>query len=198
MVVARRVADDARTSACRSVGARPSAYVSSFSVSVSDEHRGRLIRGLRSADGAVERACRRERAEASMGRVASFVAPARRRRRSSRARSPSGSINLWQLAHTGFARCSSIRCAHRRGLPVSLALSRGRHVRRRRRRRRAEQIVENPLAAQHRRRAVRVATSRSACCPGRAARAGLVGHVHAPEVAARRRSESRSAAPAAR
>ncbi len=75
----------------------------------------------------------------------------------SRARSPSGSMRAWQFAQTGFARCfsSASRTGYRRARLV-LRLEAVRHVRRRRRHRRAQDVVENELAAQHRRRAVRL------------------------------------------
>ena len=68
---------------------------------------------------------------------------------------PSGSITRWQLAHVGLRRCISSRARSER-LLAGLVLLSVRHVRRRRRRRRAEDVLEDPLAAQHRRRAVRI------------------------------------------
>ena len=82
--------------------------------------------------------------------------PLRRSRRSSRARTRADPSRAWQLAHAGFLRCSSIRSRTDSGLAAFVVFLERRHVRRRRRRRRAEDVLENPLAAQHRRRAVRI------------------------------------------
>ena len=67
---------------------------------------------------------------------------------------PIGSMILWHDAHTGFARCGSSRCRSDVTFTSSGSCSRlvstpgGGD-----RRRRAEHVLENPLAARHRRRA---------------------------------------------
>ena len=111
---------------------------------------------------------------------------------------PSGSITLWQRAHAGFARCSSIRSRSDCGLPSSPLVLERRHVGRRRRRRRAEQVVENPLAAHDRRRAVGMRGDQQDAALAEQALARFVGHRHAAELAAVDIRECRSAAPAAR
>ena len=70
---------------------------------------------------------------------------------------PIGSIRAWQPAHAGLARCCGHRVPHRQRLARARALGlQRRHVGRRRRRRRRQQVLEHPLAAQHRRGARRV------------------------------------------
>ena len=64
---------------------------------------------------------------------------------------PSGSMRAWQLAQLGLARCCSIRWRSDAGQHAPCRSRQFRHVRRRRRRRRAEDLLEHPLAALHRR-----------------------------------------------
>ena len=124
------------------------------------------------------RAARRRRRSRAVGQLARRVDRHARRRRVRQAptaskfssASPSGSITLWQPAHAGFARCCSIALAHRLRLRPRVVFGKRRHVRRRRRRRRAEQVVENPLAAHDRRRAVGVRRHAAGCRPCRAGR----------------------------
>ena len=84
---------------------------------------------------------------------------------------PSGSITEWQLLHVGFCRCcaSRSRIDRRRGARLGLRQI-GVHAGRRRRHGQAEDVVQQPFAAQHRRRAVRDTTSSPAARPAPAAR----------------------------
>ena len=97
---------------------------------------------------------------------------------------PSGSITRWQVAHAGFARCCSSALAHRHRLAALAVFLERRHVRRRRRRRRAEDVLQNPLAAQHRRRAVGIRRDGQDAALAEQAAAVLVGERHAAELAA--------------
>ena len=121
-----------------------------------------------------------------------------RSRRSSRARSRADPSARGRSRRPGSCRCCSSRSRTDAGCAALAVLLQRRHVRRRRRRRRAEKVVEQPLAAQHRRRAVRIrrdgqdaALAEQPAAPARrrASRAGS---------GCRRRSGCRSAAPAAR
>ena len=149
-----------------------------------DEHLGPAEHGAAQSPRRRRRRCRRRAAVAGVD--------ARRRLRGSRQAptpskfsiaSPIGSISRWQLAHVGLRRCSSIRSFIVSGRRVVASRQR-RHVRRRRRRRRAEQGLEHPLAALHRRRAVRVRGDDQDAAVAEQAAARLVGHRHAAEVAA--------------
>ena len=105
-----------------------------------DEHLGPLQQRLAQRHRAVHASCRRParpRRRSAGRRRACASAPTASKFSSA---SPIGSITLWQLAHAGFARCCSIRCAHRL---------------RRRRRRLGERRHDRPAAA--------AAASRSGC-----------------------------------
>ena len=94
------------------------------------------------------------------------------------------SIRLWQLAQAALARCSASRSRTERVAATVLSFS-GRHVRRRRRRRRAEDVFQNPLAANHRRRARGIRRDREdAALPQQAAALAVPVQRDAPEVAA--------------
>ena len=150
----------------------------------------RRPRGAAAAPGAARRrrppACRRP-----AGRSASIGLRLRRVTRHAPTASkfssakPIGSISLWQPAQAGFARCSSICSRIVSGFVQrrSSSLSGG-TLARRRRRRRAEDVLEDPLAAQ-------TGDVRSACdvtvrmlpWPSSPRRA-FVGQRHAAEMAA--------------
>ena len=76
------------------------------------------------------------------------------------------------------------RLAHRERAAVAGGLLQGRHVGRRQRRRRAEQVLQHPLAAQHRRRAGRVGGSGQDAALAEQPAARGVRQLHAAEVAA--------------
>ena len=80
-------------------------------------------------------------------------------------------MRAWQLAQAGSARCRTMASRSEScfaGL-VALGLER-RNVGRRRRRRRCQQILQNILAAQHRRGPRRIRGQQSGCCPAPAIR----------------------------
>ena len=97
---------------------------------------------------------------------------------------PSGSMRAWQLAHTGLARCRSSISRTDRGLADLALVEVGVHVGRRRRHRRRQDVLEQPLAANGRRRARRVRRDGQHARLAEQAPAVLVGQRHAPEVAA--------------
>ncbi len=74
--------------------------------------------------------------------------------------------------------------AHRRQLAALAAFLQRRHVGRRRRRRRAEDRLEQPLAAQHRRRAVGIRRHGQQAALAEQSAAPAVGQRHAPEAVA--------------
>ena len=183
IAVLRRVAHDAcAPPACRSsCVSRPTPYISSFSVITATNTSERASSAFRSAAGAVDR------------RAVHELCP---RRRSSRPRpsvrqrpmaskfssaSPMGSMILWQPAQAGFARCCSMRSRTDLARRGRLLVER-RHVGRRRRRRAAQQVLENPLAADDRRRAVRVRGDEQQAALSQQAPARVARHRHAAEV----------------
>ena len=152
----------------------------------------------RSADGPVDLRAVEQRARRIDACAVLVRPPASDARRSFRARSRSGPSPCgsrrrpdWRDA-APCARAATAACRRRRFLQR-------RNIRRRRRRRHAQKIRQNPLAALHRRGAVRHRTSRSECCPGPSSprRASSVDR-HAAELASVDVRECRSAAPAAR
>ena len=121
-----------------------------------------------------------------------------RSRRSSRARSPSGSITDGSSRRRGSSGAppgAREPIAPFASSPFSVS---ARHIRRRRWRRRPQNVFENPLAAENRRRSVRIRGDRQHAALAEQAAAILVGQRHAPELAAVDIRECRSAAPAAR
>ena len=161
------------------------------------ERSGRFEQRLAQLHHAVDLACRRRaRPRHRSAMPASSVRHAPTASKFSSAR-PSGSITLWQLAHAGLARCCSIRARTVFGAPgvssgnggttgggggggVPIRLSR----------------IHLPRTTGDVRSACDV-TSRMPPLPSRPLRASSV-HRHPAEVADRRRSGCRSAAPAAR
>ncbi len=178
-----------RGRSCGSAGAsygstpRPSANVRSFSVSVPTNSSGRFSKRLLEARHALE--------PAAVGQAA------RSRRRAGPPRSPPAADRVEVLEREAHgihqlvtARAGDVGAvlgqplADRERRRDRVVLER-RHVRRRRRRRRAEDVLEDPLAADHRRRAGRVRGDRQdAPLAEQAAPHAVVAELDAPELAA--------------
>jgi hypothetical protein len=90
---------------------------------------------------------------------------------------------LWQLAQTAFAMLLH-PLAHRLWLFARNVLFQRRHVRRRWRRRRAEQIFQEPLAALHRRRPVRIRRHHQESTLAQYSFARVIAQSDAPEMRA--------------
>ena len=112
--------------------------------------------------------------------------------------SPIGSMILW---HAGAGRIRPVlldALAHRVGRAGGRLLLERRHVGRRQRRRAAEQVLEDPLAADHRRRPVRVRRDQQQAAVPEQTATGIALRPARAGSPDRRRSECRSAWPAAR
>ena len=96
---------------------------------------GRLSSACRRLAGPFDRRAIHQLAGGIDRHPESVGAPLADRRRSSRARARSGSMILWHAAHTGFARCSSIRSRTEAACRAPRILLERRNVRRRQRRR---------------------------------------------------------------
>ena len=162
------------------------AYISSFSATAPTNCSGWRSKRLLQSGHAVELRSRPgSTPEASIGLPASRSRHLPTASKFSIAK-PIGSMRAWQLAQAGLARCWIIasRIGKRLAGFAAFRLQR-RNVRRRRRRRRCEQILQHPLAAQHRRRPGRVGGERQdASLAQQSAARAAGGKRDAPEIAA--------------
>ena len=97
---------------------------------------------------------------------------------------PIGSIILWQAAQAGLLRCSSRRARTGTAFAPGHVFLERRHIRGRLRRRRAQQSIQHPFAAHHRRGAVGERRHRQNAALAQQPAAILIGDGHAPEAVA--------------
>ena len=121
--------------------------------------------------------------EASIGTPASRVRQAPTASKFSIAR-PSGSMTRWQPAHDGDVRWDSILSRIVRGGASGAGSASGWYIARRPGRRRAHEILEDPLAAQHRCGTVRVRGDHQQAAFAQQPAARILGHRDTAEVAA--------------
>ena len=186
---ARRPAQSGAPPACRSTRRRGPARRSAASRSrCATNSSRRVTRACRNSTGPLNLVPSGSAPDASIG------LPSTRRRSSPScpcaskfsSAKPSGSIRAWQRrARPGSCGAARAVRAPSSASPLSSFSRSGGHVGRRRRRRRAEEVFEQPLAANHRRRAVRVGRHRQDAARAPAGRPGASSvSGDAPEVTA--------------